>query len=79
MCVRVCKCVSVCKCVRSNHDKTSVSNNLNINTKTKPSRLPELGAVFQSRRQRWWLWRRQQHRGHFFLQLELSPSGITHG
>lgn len=55
-------------------------SNVNINTQRTISPLPELGAVSQSRRPRWWLvWRRQRHRGRSFLQLELSPSGIAHG
>lgn len=54
--------------------------NVNINTKETFSPLPGLEAVSQSHRQRLWLvWRRRQRRGHSFLQLELSPSGNTHG
>lgn len=42
------------------------------------SPLPELGAVFQSRRLRWWLWKKRQRLGRSFLQLEPSPSAVTH-
>lgn len=53
--------------------------NVNITTKKTFSLLPELEVVSRCRRQRWWLvWRRRQHQGHSFLQLELEPSGITH-
>lgn len=53
--------------------------NVNINTEKTISPLPELWAASRSRRQRWWpvwSWRRW---GCSFLQLELSPSGNTHG
>lgn len=89
-CVCMCECTLCYTCstgTKKMHLKESVSisinvaqvSNVNINTEKALSPLPRLGAVSRSRRQRWWLVGTKRRRGDSFLQLELLPSGNTHG
>ena len=94
MCV-MCVCVAVCRCapfatpVAFEQNRKSLFQSVlmlhrflmwTLITQKTFSPLPGLWAVSRSLHQRWWLiWRRRRRRGGSFLQLELSPSGNTHG